>query len=405
MKKYALALCLLTSFISSTFSQKLSLNLGEYSAYLQLTNTTQLPVHLTVERIEKRTILVIHNAEERIELVNGINSGDTIIIAFPNFDSELRFVTLRKKEIRGYWLNYNKGVHYKIPFNASFNPKPRKREEANVNITGNWETYFSPDTKDSEQALGIFQQKNNLVTGTFRTETGDYRFLEGYVESNRFYLAAFDGSHAFLISGTVNNNIATGFFYSGKHYQTTFKATLNPNFELRNPDSLTTLTNTHIPFAFTLKDLTGQNYSYPNIQLKGKVVIVQIMGTWCPNCMDETNYYRELYDKYHTKGLEIISIAYETSDKYEDQVKQVQKLIDRKALNFIFLIGGKASKNVASEQFAMLNQIMSFPTSIFIGRDGEIKRIHTGFNGPATGESYTEYVAKTNALIETLLNQ
>lgn len=405
MNKYTFTLLVLLSSTATIFSQKLALNTGEYHAFLQLNTTTQLPVHLSVEKIQKQPTLVIHNAEERIELVNGIKSGDTLIYAFPNFDSELRFITLKKKEIRGYWLNYNKGENYKIPFFASFNSKTRKKTTASVNLSGKWETYFSPDTKDAEQALGIFEQTDNYLTGTFRTETGDYRFMEGFVEDNHFYLAAFDGSHAFLLNGSVQNDVASGFFYSGKHYQTNFKATLNPDFELRDPDSLTTLKNKNLPFQFTLKDIRGNEYHYPNIDLKGKVVLIQIMGTWCPNCMDETNYFKELYDKYHSKGLEVISIAYEASPVFEEQVKQVEKLIERNGLEFIFLIGGKASKDIASDQFKMLNEIISFPTSIYIGRDGEIKRIHTGFNGPATGESYTEYVAKTNALIESLLNQ
>ncbi|MNX90851.1 thiol-disulfide oxidoreductase [compost metagenome] len=132
-------------------------------------------------------------------------------------------------------------------------------------------------------------------------------------------------------------------------------------------------------------------------------MIIQIMGTWCPNCMDETNYYKELYSKYHSKGLEIISIGYETSESFEEQAKKIQTLKQRKNLDFTFLVGGRASKGIASDQFNMLNEVISFPTSIYIGRDGQVKRIHTGFNGPGTGEIYTEYVKKTNALIESLL--
>lgn len=396
---------LLLSTLSATcsYSQKISLTPGSYSAYLQLNETTQLPVHLTVEKKQKRTILVVNNAEERIELTNGINKGDTIILPFPSFDSELRFITDKKKEIRGFWFNYNKGGNYKIPFFANFNPKPRKIEEASGNLNGKWETHFSPETNDEEDALGIISQNQNHITGTFRTETGDYRFLEGYIDGSKFYLSAFDGSHAFLLNGTIKDQKVQGFFYSGKHYSTNFVATYNPNFELRDPDSITMLKGDSRDFTLDLKTLDGKNYHFPNDDTKGKVVIIQIMGTWCPNCMDETNYYKELYDKYHSKGLEIISIGYEAADSFEDQAKKILTLKQRKNLNFTFLVGGKASKGIASEQFSMLNEVISFPTSIYIGRDGEVKRIHTGFNGPGTGEVYLEYVKKTNALIESLL--
>lgn len=402
--KLQLAFLLLSSFSATyTYSQKISLTPGSYSAYLQLNETTQLPVHLTVEKKQKRLLLVVNNAEERIELTNGINKGDTVILPFPSFDSELRFITHKKKEIRGFWFNYNKGANYKIPFFANFNSKPRKKEEATGNLNGKWETHFSPETKDEEDALGIISQDQNHITGTFRTETGDYRFLEGYIEGSKFYLSAFDGSHAFLLNGTLKDHKIQGFFYSGKHYSTDFAATYNPNFELRDPDSITILDPDSKDFSFNLKTIDGKDYQFPNEQTKGKVVIIQIMGTWCPNCMDETNYYKELYDKYHSKGLEIISIGYEATDSFEEQAKKILTLKQRKNLDFTFLVGGKASKGIASEHFHMLNEVISFPTSIYIGRDGEVKRIHTGFNGPGTGEVYTEYVKKTNALIESLL--
>lgn len=399
-------LILLISFSCSigliSFSQNIKLLQGNYNAYLQLNETTQLPVHLTVEKKQKQTILVVHNAEERIELKNGIKKGDTIVLPFPNFDSEIRFITHLKKEIRGYWINYNKGSNYKIPFLANLNLKDQKVTPSNINLTGNWETHFSPETDDEESALGILIQKNHILTGTIRTETGDYRFLQGKIDGSKFYLSAFDGSHAFLLKGTVKDSKIQGFFYSGKHYSTDFYAINNPSFELRDPDSITTVDATK-HFQFNLKTLSGTDYSYPNKDTKGRVVIIQIMGTWCPNCMDETNFYKELYEKYHDKGFEIISIGYEYADTFEEQARKITTLKDRKNLQFTFLVGGKASKNLASEHFSMLNEIISFPTSIFIGRNGEVKRVHTGFNGPSTGEVYKEYIEKTTALIESLL--
>ena len=396
---------LLLAFLSvtSVYSQKIPLLPGSYSAYLQLNETTQLPVHLSVEKKQKRILLVVHNAEERIELMNVIKKGDTIIQPFPSFDSELRFITYKKKEIRGFWFNYNKGANYNIPFFAHFNQKPRKKDAPTGSLDGKWETHFSPQTNDEEDALGIISQNQNHLTGTFRTETGDYRFLEGTIEGSKFYLSAFDGSHAFLLNGTLKDQRVQGHFYSGKHYSTDFVATYNPNYELRDPDSITVLKTENSAFSFSLKAVDGTDYSFPNTETRGKVVIIQIMGTWCPNCMDETNYYKELYDKYHSKGLEIISIGYETADSFDEQARKILTLKQRKNLDFTFLVGGKASKGIASEQFKMLNEVISFPTSIYIGRDGEVKRIHTGFNGPGTGDVYTEYVNKTNALIESLL--
>ena len=119
--------------------------------------------------------------------------------------------------------------------------------------------------------------------------------------------------------------------------------------------------------------------------------------------MDETRYYKKLYENYHDQGLEIISIGYEIGDGFEEFSKKIKLLQERLNLPFTFLVGGAAKKDLASKQFSMLNEVISFPTSIFIGKDGSVKRVHTGFNGPGTGSYYIEYEKQTNKLIEELL--
>jgi glutathione peroxidase-family protein len=121
--------------------------------------------------------------------------------------------------------------------------------------------------------------------------------------------------------------------------------------------------------------------------------------------MDETNFYTDLYDKYHSKGLQIIGVAYEYPSEFNDQTERVKSYIKNLEVPYPILIGGRASKDKASSDFHMLNSISSFPTSIFINKKGEVVKIHTGFNGPGTGEVYKEYVKKTNSLIEKLLNE
>jgi peroxiredoxin len=395
-----------TLYVSANalFAQQLPLKPGEYAAGLQLNQTTSLPVRMSVEHKGKATVLVVKNAEERIELTPSRKDGDTLIIPFPSFDSELRVVASKKRRLNGFWVNYNK-VNYRIPFEAQLKTASTHPVSISTDLTGKWETYFSPKTADQETAIGLLQQRQSVLTGTFLTETGDYRFLEGTVDGSSFYVSCFDGSHAFLLTGSVTDGKINGTFYSGKHYQTTWTAEKNESFELKNADSLTFMKDAESLVKFTLKDLNGKDFTFPNNLTSNKVVIIQIMGTWCPNCMDETKYYTELYNKYHELGLEIISIGYEAPDSFEEQAVKIKRLKERYNLNFTFLVGGKANKGKASQDFAMLNEVISFPTTIFIGRDGMVKRIHTGFNGPGTGNYYTEYVEKTNALIESLLAQ
>ncbi len=401
--KVVLLLSFLT-FSCTSFTQHLKLKVGKYDAFLRLNQTTTLPVHFSVFLKNKEKTALISNAEEQIELRATLKFGDTVILSFPDFDSELRVVISKKSVLNGYWINNNKGANYRIPFSAKLSKNSLKTETiSTINFTGKWETYFDPNSTEKEAAIGLFKQEGKKITGTVLTETGDYRFLEGVVDNNKFYLAAFDGTHAFMLTGKEKNGKIEGTFYSGKHYQTTFVSNRNENFKLRNADSITELKKDETNFGFTLPDLNGNSFVYPNEQTKNKVVIIQIMGTWCPNCLDETNYYKKLYQSYHNQGLEIISIGYESAETFAEQANKIQTLKTRHNLDFTFLVGGKANKKLASEQFAMLNEIISFPTSIYIGRDGKVRRVHTGFSGPGTGEIYDEYVKKTNSLIEELL--
>lgn len=402
MKLVLLYLIFTSSFL---FSQNVKLKKGNWSAYLQLNEKDKLPFKLIINKVNDKTTFSIQNADEIILLTNYRVHLDTIIVDFPSFNSSIHFHIKNSKRIDGYWQNFNKGNNYKISFIANYGYTTRFENKNNnnlQNVNGNWKVIFDYNTPDESLSLGIFKQSNNILTGTFLTETGDYRFLEGNQFGNSFYLSCFDGSHAFLFTAEYKKDSLYGNFLSGTHGKGNWNAIKDNKFQLPNPDSLTKLVNNDL-FTFQLKDLEGNDFTFPNNYFKNKVVIIQIMGTWCPNCMDETRYYKELYDKYHSQGLEIISIGYEVGDTFEDYSKKIKLLQERLNLNFTFLVGGSANKSLVSKQFSMLNEVISFPTSIYIGKDGSVKRVHTGFNGPGTGSYYIEYVEKTNKLIEELL--
>ena len=397
---FLLSLC--TSTINGIFAQS-KIQTGKWSGTLQLNKETALPFRMEIVKQQKQMVFSIHNAEEKIVLNQLEYENDSVKIDFPNFHSFLKFKVVSKKLLLGYWKNYNKGNEYKIPFKAVFGATENVISLNNFDFTGRWKTTFDSKTIEESLAIGVFKSKDSKITGTFLTETGDYRFLEGKVNGKNFTMSCFDGSHAFLFSGYLDSTATIqGKFYSGKHYSTNWTATNDSSFKLRNPDSLTYIVKKE-PFAFKMKTLEGKDFVFPNAAFNDKITIVQIMGTWCPNCMDETKYFNELYTKYHSNGLEIIAVGYETPNDFEGQVNKIKLLKERHHLDFHFLVGGSANKSLASEQFSMLNQIMSFPTAIIIGRDGEVKRVHTGFNGPGTGKLYDNYVQEMDLFIQELL--
>jgi thiol-disulfide isomerase/thioredoxin len=402
----AIGLFLCTSGLSQAKLPKIKK--GSWTGKLQLDEKNTLPFQIQVSGKGSAYTITVINGEENIVLEAGKIIDDSMHFTFPAFNSKLVFKNQGKKKLKGYWLNLNKSANYRIPFSATFGYKTRfpvgKMIPTFPYLDGKWETTFDPDTKNPYKGVGIFHQHENKVEGTFLTETGDFRFLEGNVTKDSMFLSCFDGSHAFLIKSAIKGDSMYGDFYSGKHWKGKWEAKFNDAFKLTNPDSLTFIVN-DAPFTFTVKDLQGSEFTFNSDNYKNKVVIIQIMGTWCPNCMDETKYFSEIYSEYHSQGLEIISVGYEVGSTFQEHSERIKRLKDRYSLPFLFLVGGSANKGLASEHFKMLNQVISFPTAIFIAKDGSVRKIHTGFNGPGTGEYYNEYVKETESFIKSLLQE
>lgn len=399
---------LIVAFAQSALAVKLKP--GHWHTEFELRTGINLPVDFFYEK-GKTPALVIQNGEEHIRLTQITSKEDSLFILFPTFDSELKIKVHSKTHLTGAWFNRAKSSSYFVSFNSQHGSSSRYPFEPKQLplIDGKWEVTFDY-TKEAEKAVGIFHYPlignangSNSLYGTFLTETGDYRFLEGATIKDSLYLSCFDGSHAFLFRAQIKNDTLWGDFHSGSHYKTEWFAIKNESFELRHPDSLTYIVNEK-PLEFELMKLDGSYYHYPNESVQNKVVLVQIMGTWCPNCMDESNYLKKIYAQYSDK-LEILAVTFETQKTTEGKVEKVARYKEALGLNYTFLIGGDACKPCASQIFPQLSDIISFPTLIFIDKQGEIRKIHTGFSGPGTGEHYTEFVKETDDFIELLLNE
>ncbi|MEL6590000.1 MAG: TlpA disulfide reductase family protein, partial [Bacteroidota bacterium] len=179
----------------------------------------------------------------------------------------------------------------------------------------------------------------------------------------------------------------------------------NAEAALRSPEELTYLKDGYNKLSFSFPDLEGTPVSLDDTRFDDKVVVIQIMGSWCPNCLDETKLYKEWYDRYHDQGLEIVALAFERSrGDLSLAQRNVKRLVDKLGLEYPFLIAAtENNKAGASAKLPMLNAIISYPTSIFLDRQGNIRRIHTGFNGPGTGEVYLRYREEYEAFLEKLL--
>lgn len=398
---YLLVLCILISGCQQTKTTN-KLEKGFYRAILSLQDNQELPFNFEVT---SDSTLFVFNAEERIEVDEIVYRNDSVFVKFPVFEGYVA-AAFEGKNITGDFIK--ESVNRVVPFAAEFGNNERfvTDNSASFNVEGVWEVVFSEGVEGDEYiAKGIFEQTDNKVTGTFRTTTGDYRYLEGIVDGNQLKLSTFDAAHAFYFSAELTDTTMVGLFYSGNHWKEPFRGIRNASYELPNANELTFLNEGYDTLAFSFPDETGEFISLSDEQFKDKVVIVQIMGTWCPNCLDESKYYTQFYNQHKNDSLAIVALAFEYGKTPDLAFKSINRLKEKLQINYPILLAqyGGVSKADAQQKLPMLNHVLSYPTSIFIDKKGVVRKIHTGFNGPATGEKFLEFKEEFERFIAELL--
>jgi thiol-disulfide isomerase/thioredoxin len=404
MKKFSFLLLLVIILNSCKDQTVPSLSQGIWRGTMEVQDGELLPFNFKIKNEVEGYIMEIYNADEVLSIDEIEIDNDSIIIKMPVFEGYIAG-KITSTSIEGNFIK--EGLDRVVPFTANFNNSQRfiPSTKPTINVTGNWETVFSKGTEDAYLAKGIFKQDGEKVTGTIRTTTGDYRYLEGLVDGDSLKLSTFDGAHVFLFLARINNGIMNGIFYSGNHFQEPFEAVLNDTYELADATTLTYLNDGFEKVIFSFPDVNGNLISLEDPQFQDKVIIIQIMGTWCPNCLDESKFLVEYLKENSNSDLEVIALAFEYAKTEGAAFKGITRLKDRLDISYPILLAqfGTSDKKTANEKLPMLNHILSYPTTIFIDKKGEVRRIHTGFNGPATGEKYIEFKQDFKEFVNSLL--
>ncbi|KAA0990752.1 peroxiredoxin family protein [Dyadobacter aurulentus] len=348
------------------------------------------------------------NGAEKLSMDTAYFENDSLVITMQLFDAKIVAIA-EDEHLKGVYYRLANGVvSGSLPFEAKFGEKytffkPGEAKSAK-NVTGKWATIFiNEETGDSTQAVGVLTQTGTDVTGSFLTTTGDYRYLTGSVNGDSLFLSTFDGSNAKLFKAAIGDGKMTGSLKSGLKASRTWAATLDPKAELPDANSLTFMKPGADRVDFKFADPSGKEWSLQDPRFAGKPVIIQIMGSWCPNCMDETNFLAPWYDKNKDRGVEIIGLSFERSDKPEIANPKITKMVDRFKINYPVVLAGTTSEEATAKALPMLNKVMSYPTTIFVDKKGKVREIHTGFSGPGTGKYYDEFVTEFNTLMDKLI--
>jgi peroxiredoxin len=407
--KLRAALVAVLFFISfAAASAQNELETGIWRGVLTTSSGEAMPFNFEVKDTAGVQQIAIINGAERYKVTDIKSKGDSVFIHMPLFDSEFK-LKLDGKMLAGHWIKHLGVEDAVMDFRATPNIPWRffpDNETPRYNVSGRWTAVFG-EGAHRDTTVGEFKQTGSKVTGTFLTTTGDYRFLEGTVKDDSLYLSCFDGGHAYLFKAKIadNNTLTDGKLFAGYSGLDLWRAVRNENAKLPDAYSLTALKPGYKKIAFTFKDINGKKVSLSDARFKNKVVIVQILGSWCPNCMDETNFLvNSYYPKYHKKGVEIIGLAYERTTDFAKSQRTLRQLKNHFNIPYPLLITGYTpAAGDPQKSLPMLADFKGFPTTIIIDKKGDVRKIHTGFSGPGTGVYYTQFIDEFEKLTDDLL--
>lgn len=351
----------------------------------------------------KASFVTLINGEERVISDTLIYKNDSVFIPIKEYDTRLEGI-IKGDTLNGVFKKLfsdsDKGIEFKAI--AGNEPRFNKVGVSKDSISGKWDIQFISDNSTANN-VGIFKENNGILTGSVLTNSGDFRYLEGIIDESGFKLSAFAGLSPYLLQGkfTDKDNFE-GEFITARGKQV-IKGKRNPNATLVDPYSITKLNNGSKGLSFNLPTIKGDSVSIKSEKFKDKVVIVSILGSWCPNCLDEAGFLAPWYKENKNRGVEVVGIAFERKDDPEYVNKVLSNFIEKYGVEYDVLFGGKIGndKNVLPE----IDGLKSYPTTFFIDKKGNVRKIHTGFNGPATGLFYDEFKADFNKTVDDLLNE
>ena len=317
--------------------------MGTYRAVLKLPSG-ELPFGLELVNQDSATVGYLINGKERVTLSEVRIDGSHLEIRMPGYETRLSADAKGDQLTGEIYLDKLGGKDQHIPLRATWGETYRffaNPPAEHADMSGRWAVNLIDDHGKAELAVGEFSQSNDVLTGTFLTDTGDQRFLAGQVRGDEMYLSTFDGGHVFLYQAKLGaDGSLTGDYWSGLTYHEKWTARRDPGAALPNAYSLTAMRPGAKQFDFAFPDLTGNLITSKDAQFRGKVLIVVLAGSWCPNCHDEAAFLAPLYKDYRAQGLEIVSLMFEHFGDFPRAAEATQRFRQNYGIDYTTLIAG-----------------------------------------------------------------
>jgi thiol-disulfide isomerase/thioredoxin len=343
------------------------------------------------------------NGAEREISTSGTFENGSLILNFDSYASTLK-ATVRKGVFEGEYVQRGKS----LPIHAVRAVSKPPAEGEVPNISGLWYLQGVASSKHGEKAWQfVVEQRDADVSAAILRVDGDTGTLTGSYQDGKFVLSHFSGARPALVIVTPARDGTLAVELKAQHHNVTLTAVRPEQARAKgldvppDYDQHAGVKDPSKPFTFRFPDLDGNIVANTDERFQGKVLLINITGSWCPNCHDEDEFLPTLYEKYHPQGLEIVALDFEEPEQLADPVR-LKTLVARDGIRYPVLLGGETAS--AKEKLPQAQGWDSWPTTYFVGRDGLVKKVHSGFPSPGSGELYQKEKHEFITEIERLLS-
>lgn len=326
-------------------------------------------------------------------------SGDSLVLELGDYAAAIR-ARVGRDSLIGFYRNVGNRGPRTIPFRAA--PGTWPVEPPPAALVGRWDATFNPVERPSPRVLD-FRRTARGLEGTIVSNSGDYGLFWGHAQADSFSMAHFDGSFVYMLSGRLEGDTLRGIFHAGLRTQTPLVAVRSTGRPHLTQPADVVRADTSAPFRFAFPSIDGRMVTSDDERFRGKVVIVEILGTWCPTCHDAAPTVASLHRRYQDRGLEVVGLAYEVTGDSATDGALVRRFRDKFGVTFPLLLAGVNDGESPGATQPQLSGPIAFPTTIFLDRTGRVRRVHSGFYGPATGPAHDALQREFAELVEALL--
>jgi thiol-disulfide isomerase/thioredoxin len=366
---------------------------------LQLPETT-VPFRMELDLSSAKPAGHFIVGSEKTAIPELIRNDNALTLNFSEYGADMR-ASWDGKELKGEYRRLRSSGNKTFPFTASPEAPPAQRRDAPA-PSGRFQVVFDDQKEEEATTVAtIWKEGPAAHFGTFIAPDGDYGLLEGSPTEDGIQFSRFTGWQAIAIELKPAGPSWSGRFHAASNDKPrgfTLRSDLTTS---PGAAKQTSMKNPNAPFAFQCTSLAGETVRNTDDRFKGKALAVDIMGTWCHNCMDESPVLQELQTQYGKDGFEVVGLSFEITDDAELGRKNLTLYRDRFKLTYPLLYCGSVDDaNVDKQLNNQLDNFFAYPTTLFIDKKGKVQTIHSGFQGPGTGDQYPVQIQKLHELAE-----